>query len=366
MRRLVLLMIIIIPTLSFANDKEKVASWIAKAAEFSNLKGPGSKPFRLRLRWKAGYGTVVATGTYQLIWKGPEQWSEDLRIGDNRAVRIATGGKVWVVRGEDFLSYPAYQIQNMLAILWGLGNDDPGRVKELFTQSIEGADSRCVKFERKDSLINQMCFSPDGALIGMSKAVSTSEMADADRLGVVARGAFRFSGPRLSASNTYDFLQYADLEGKLFPRHMLVLSQKVPTLEAFVEDLQYTTLSDSAAEFAVPNGATPTPSCTMDDSEVGRQALLISIPPQFQARMSRFIHFGGAARLYGVVGTDGSIRSVTLILSETKLPEQRNDFGEVAAEIVQNAKYKPFMCAGAAEAFGTEEELILRGTIGGP
>lgn len=133
-----------------------------------------------------------------------------------------------------------------------------------------------------------------------------------------------------------------------------------------MEDVQYTKPSDSALDFAMPDGARPTPACAMDDSEARRQALLISIPPQFQAKMSRFIHFGGAARVYGVVGTDGNIRSVTLILSETKLPEQRNNFGEVAAEIVQNARYKPFMCAGAPQAFGTEVELILRGTIGGP
>lgn len=148
-----------------------------------------------------------------------------VRIGDNLAIRTATGGKVWVVNGEDFLSYPAYQLQNMLAILWGLGNDDPGRVKELFTESIERTSSQCAKFERKDSLINQMCFSSDGMLLGMSKAVSTNEMVDAERMGIIARGAFRFSGPRLSASNTYDFMQYSELEGKLFPRHMVVLSQ---------------------------------------------------------------------------------------------------------------------------------------------
>lgn len=366
MRRLILLILISVSALSFANDKEKAAAWISKAAEFSNLKGPGSKPFRLRLQWKAGYGTVVATGAYQLLWASPEQWREELRTGDNVAIRTATGGKVWVVRGDDFLSYPAYQLQNMLAILWGLGNDDQGQVKELFTQSIENANSQCVKFERKDSLINQMCFSSDGMLLGMSKGVSTDAMVDADRLGIFRRGTLRSSGPRLSSSNTYDFMKYVELEGKLFPRHMLVLSQKVPTLEAFVEDLQYTKPSDSVSEFAVPEGARSTPACTVDDAELGRQSTLISIPPQFAAKMSRFIHYGGAARVYEVVGEDGNVRSTTLILSEAKLPELSKDFGDVAAEIVGNAKYKPFLCGGAPQAFGTEEELILRGSIGGP
>ena len=365
MRALIVLILISVPTLCFANDKEKAASWIAKAAEFSNLKGPGSKPFRLRVRWKAGYGTVVETGSYQLLWKSPDQWREELRIGDNLAIRSASGGQLWSLRGDDYLSYPAYQLENMLAVLWGLGNDDPGRVTQLFTESIENANSQCVKFERKDSLINRMCFSSDGMLLGMSKGVSTNAMVDAERMGIITRGVPRFSGSRLSASNTYDFMQYAPLESKLFPRHMLVLSQKVPTLEAFVEDVQYMKPSDSALEFAVPDGARPMPACRMDDADVERQAPLISIPPQFTAKMSRFIHFGGAARVYGVVGPDGTLRSVTLILSETKLPEQRDDFGEVAAEIVQNARYKPLICAGIPQAFGTEEELILRGTVGG-
>ena len=337
-----------------------------KGAELSNLKGHGSKPFRLRLQWKSGYGMVISSGTYQLLWTSPEQWREELRIGDNVAIRVATGGKVWVERGDDFLSYPAYQLQNMLAILWGLGRDDPGRVEELFTQPIEGANSQCVKFERKDSLINQMCFGANGTLLGMSKAVSTNAMMDAERIGVIVGGALRFSGPKLSSSNTYDFMQYVQLEDKLFPRHMLVLSQKVPTVEVFVEDIQYTKPPESAHEFPVPDGASLTPACTVDDAEVGRNALLASIPPQFEAKLNRFIHLGGAARLYGVVGPDGNIRSVTLISSETMLRGQSNDFGDLAAQIVENMKYKPFMCAGAPQAFGTEQEIILRGTSGGP
>ena len=364
MRRLILLILITLPALSFANDKEKAVLWIAKAAELSNLKGNESKPFRLRLQWKSGYGTVVSSGEYQLVWASPERWREEFRTGDNVAIRTASGGKVWAVRGDDFLSYPAYQLQNMLTILWGLGNGDPGQVKELFTESIRGADSKCVKFERKDSLVNQMCFSSDGMLLGMSKGVSTNAMVDADRMGIMRRGGLRFSGPHLSSSNSYDFMQYAPLENKLFPHHMLVLSQKVPTLEAFVEDVQYTKVPDSAPEFVVPDGARPTPACTVDDAEVGKEASLISIPPQFAAKMSRFIHYGGAARVYGVVGEDGKVSNTTLILSEAKLPAQSKDFGDVAAEIVGTAKYKPFLCEGAPQSFGTEEELILRGTIG--
>src|SRR5579862_339216 len=240
MRRWILLILVTVPTMSLANDKDKAASWIAKAAELSNLKGHGSKPFRLRLQWKAGYGTIISTGTYQLIWENSEQWREELRTGDNVATRVASGGKVMVMRGEDFLSYPAYQLQNMLAILWGLGSDDPGQVKGVFTQLIEGANSQCVKFERKDTLINQMCFGANGTLSGMSKAVSTNAMTDAARTGIILGGAMKFSGPGLSASNTYDFMQYVQLGDKLFPQHMLVLSQKVPTLEVFVVTIQYT------------------------------------------------------------------------------------------------------------------------------
>ncbi|HWW16759.1 MAG TPA: hypothetical protein VN310_19010 [Candidatus Dormibacteraeota bacterium] len=366
MRGLVLLILIIIPTLSPANDKEKAASWIAKAAELSNLKGHGSKPFRLRLQWKSGYGTVIATGAYQLFWTSPEQWREELRIGDNVAIRVATGGKVWVERGDDFLSYPAYQLENMLAILWGLGSDDPGQVKQLFTQSIEGANSQCVKFERKDSWINQMCFGANGTLLAMSKAVSTNAMMDAERTGVIAGGTLKLGGPGLSASNTYNFMQYAQSGDKLFPRHMLVLSQKVPTVEVFVEDIQYTKPPDSVHESPVPDGASLTAVCTVDAAELGRRATLASIPSQFEAKLSRFIHFGGAARLYGIVGTDGNVRNETLISSESGLSGQSKDFGDIAAQIAQTMKYKPFMCAGAPQVFGTEEEIILRGTHAGP
>ena len=366
MRGFLLLILIAISTLSLANDKEKAASAIGKAAELSNLKGHGNKPFRLRLQWKSGYGTVISTGRYELFWESSEQWREELRTGDTVAIRIASGGKVWLVRGDDFLSYPAYQLENTLAILWGLGSDNPGQVKELFTQLIDGANSQCVKFERKESLINQMCFGANGTLLGMSKAVSTNAMMDAERTGIIARGASRFSAAGLSASNTYDFMQYVQLENKLFPRHMLVLSQKVPTLELFVDDIQYTKPSDTAYESAVPEGATLASACSLDDAEIGRGVPLASIPPQFEAKLSRFIHYGGAARLYGVVGTDGNIRNATLISSESGLRGQSKDFGDIAAEIVQTMKYKPLMCAGAPQAFGTEEEIILRGTHAGP
>jgi hypothetical protein len=365
MRRFLLLILIAISTLSLANDKGKAASSIAKAAELSNLKGHGNKPFRLRLQWKSGYGTVISTGRYELFWESSEQWREQLRTGDNVAIRIASGGKIWLMRGDDFLSYPAYQLQNTLAILWGLGSDNLGQLKELFTQPIDGANSQCVKFERKEFLINQMCFGANGTLLGMSKAVSTNAMMDAERTGIIVRGASRFSAAGLSASNTYDFMQYVQLENKLFPRHMLVLSQKVPTLELFVDDIQYTKPSDTY-ESTVPEGATLAPACSFDDAEIGRGAPLASIPPQFEAKLSRFIHYGGAARLYGVVGTDGIIRNVTLISSESGLRGQSKDFGDIAAEIVQTMKYKPLMCAGAPQAFGTEEEIILRGTHAGP
>lgn len=366
MRRLMLLILITISISSFASDKDKAASWIAKAAELSNLKSHASKPFLLTLQWKSGYGTVVSTGTYQLFWENLEQWREEFHSGNNVATRIATGGKVWVSHGDDFLSYPAYQLQNMLAILWGLGTDDPGQVKELFPQSIEGANSQCVKFERKDSFINQMCFGANGSLLGISKGVSTTAMMDAERTGIIALGAPRFNGPRLSASNTYDFMQYAPLQDRLFPRHMLVLSQKMPTLEVFVEDLRYTKSTDTAPDSAIPDGATLTSACTVDDAQVGRGAPLASIPPQFQSKLSRFLHYGGAARLYGVVGTDGNVQNVTLISSESGVREQSKDFGDIAAEVVRTMKYKPVNCAGSPQAFGTEEEIILRGTHAGP
>lgn len=191
-------------------------------------------------------------------------------------------------------------------------------------------------------------------------------MMDAQRTGLVRRGVLAGDAPKLGAYNTYDFMEYTKLEDKLFPRRMLVLSQKVPTVDVFVEDIQYTKPLDSTHESAVPDGASLAPACTVDDAEVGKLALLASIPPQFEATMSRFIHFGGAARVYGVVGTDGNIGSVTLILSDTKLPGQSNDFADVAKQIVQTMKYKPYLCAGTPQAFGTEEEIVLRGTIGGP
>jgi hypothetical protein len=361
-----LLILITIPTLIFANDKDKATSWIAKAAELSNLKGHGSRPFRLRLQWKSGYGTEISTGSYQLTWESAEQWREEIRTGGNVATRIAVDGKVWVTRGEDFLTYPAYQLENVLAILWGSGNEDPRQVKEFFTQTIGGAASQCVKFERKNSWIDQMCFGADGTLSGMAKAVSTNAMMDAESTGVIIRGALRFDGRSLSASDSYDFMQYVQLGDKLFPRHMLILSQKIPTVEIFVEDVQYTKPSDSAHVFAVPDGATLKPTCTVDDAEVGRPTPLASIPTQFEAKLSRFLHYGGAARLYGVVGADGNIRNVTLISSESGLRGQNKDFGDIAAEIVQGMKYKPLMCAGVPQAFGTEEEIILRGTHAGP
>jgi len=359
MRKMVLMLAIALPALSLANDKEKAASWITSASQLSNLEGHDRKPFRLHLQWKSGYGSVVASGTYQLLWTNANEWKEELRSGDVVAVRASRGGHAWTLRGDDFLSYPAYQIENMLDILWRLGLDDLGQAKDLFNQKIEGAEAHCAAFERKDSMVTRVCFAANGTLLGMARPVSVNSMMDAERTGY-SNG--RMTGPMLASYNTYNFNQYAPFGDMLFPRHMLAMSQNLPTLEAMVDDIQPMQPQDPAA--TPPEGAVSTSVCPVDEQSIGRETRLSSIPSQFGAALARFIRYGGSARIYVVVTTDGTIRNANLIMSDAQPTGQSAEFGNIAMQIVRTMKYKPYLCSGVPQAFGTEEELILRGRSG--
>src|SRR5271167_2790382 len=56
----------------------------------------------------------IASGTYELLWNGPDQWRERISVPGYSEVQTGGKGMVWVQRNTDFIPVPIYTLRQAL------------------------------------------------------------------------------------------------------------------------------------------------------------------------------------------------------------------------------------------------------------
>ena len=98
-------------------SKKEMSELIYEAHSHRYLTTKDAAPFHLVAKFRYAYGGVTKTGTYELLWAGPERYREEFRLGDDIGeTDLALDDKLYVHRNTNFIPYPLWRIRRLLAL----------------------------------------------------------------------------------------------------------------------------------------------------------------------------------------------------------------------------------------------------------
>src|SRR5271154_5221715 len=95
--------------LAAEDRKDQIKAQVLSAVQSTDIYAQGSKPFRLEARAQLMFEQQTP-GTYKLFWASPEQWREEIRVGDFEEVWVRNGNNQWISRN---LGYPPLRVQEL-------------------------------------------------------------------------------------------------------------------------------------------------------------------------------------------------------------------------------------------------------------
>jgi TonB family protein len=315
MARFLLPTLLALTLLSSASDDSQPLALVQHAADTSSLRSADVCPFRLRALVHT-YGDEPVNADYLLIWATPEQWREEISVGNDRATRI--GGKGASSIKDDSEQAQAIRSQlrslDLAAILYLEPSYSFGGVK---SRNHDGARMQCLFRTTKHSKTN-LCFdAASGALVRSESGDSTTE-----------------------------FSKYSEFKGKLFPRVVTIFHGKKiyrvievkeltcdsdPNPLLFDTDAQYKTLA------GCEHPVVPTP-IKLPDPEY---------PVQLRTRNPQVV------RLSATVSETGGVENIAVVRSGGALDVY-------AINALRNWKFAPATCGSRAVPFQFFTEVNFR------
>ncbi len=147
------------------------------------------------------------------------------------------------------------------------------------------------------------------------------------------------------------FSDYVKAEGKLIPKQIAVMADRDPLVVLSVDKVS--SLGQiNEPDFIPPQGSQPWGTCANP-----QLPLLVHQPFPHYPEAAKQNHIMGSVRVYGVIGTDGSLTSLKVLSA----PDQSLAAASLAA--VQEWKYRPQTCEGNPVAREDVIEVVF--TLGG-
>jgi len=265
-----------------AEDSGEARNLVVRAQALTNIRAPGSRPFRLQARVQLydarDHGLE---GTYTLLWKSPTAWRDETHAGDFSQVRTVDGSRLYLNRTPAALFPGAYHLL------------------------------RVLEFPDFPVFPRNMIWSNITAKYDEHRGESKIEIRVAGKLyktlylnvpsGVPTRVEYHSVDPK----HTYMFEKYAAFGDHQFPGVLTELNPGKPPIRVQVKELAEA--SPDASSLAPPPGAKWMPWCANP------------VPPMIQGLPSPiyFPYRGVPPRsaIYAIVGPDGLLHNVTVVRS---------------------------------------------------
>lgn len=208
---------------SAGEKKDKQAEGLAlinRARELSDIRAPGSPPFRLRARVRLLQDKQSVQGTYVLIWLSPSQWREELALPGFNQLRIGGEGSYWVRREPLALPWVVYQLLRTLAYTARPTVSPEERVEKIRNRKQSGASLTCVELASKPTFVlhRELCF----------------------EMGSSTLSRVRYGG------GNYEFNEQAPWGTKAFPHSLRYVEGSKPIAEIDVEELVQVQSADAS------------------------------------------------------------------------------------------------------------------------
>ena len=303
---------------SAAEKKDKQAEGrvlIERASELSDIRAPGSPPFRLKTSVRiVEDNKKTVEGSYLLLWASPSQWREEIVFPSFNQLRVVGEGKMWQVRNNLSLLLHVERLRKLLDLPGSLMLNPETKVKKIREHKRDGHQFRCIELGRKDYDPWKVCLaSADGSLTLIERSISG-----------------------------YEYSDYKSVGEKQYPRMLRRVDREKTAVEVSVEQLGEERFSDQSP-FTPPPGVqewvwceNPEPARALEWGE-----------SNVQVSMSQRGWFPVA--VYGVIGVDGRVHDITVLRSA------RPDIDARFLEQLRGARFEPKKCNGVS----VEEERVF-------
>jgi TonB family protein len=271
-------------------------------------------------------------GSYQLLWNGPNQWREEIRLPGYTEVQVGGKGTVWIQRSTDFLPLRIYDLHAALGFGSGVSGSGSGPTGSLVQSSLTQKDKIKKIHERKKHGEMQTCIEYE------DEVERSSEVCVNESTNTLVRGSSSFNSSYVGK----------DLQpvggGKVYPRFLSFVENGTTVAKANISEF---TTSDQFPpnSFTPPAGVSPQAGC-MNPTPF---RLLKKVTPQYpkSARESRT---QGLVAIDAWIGLDGIPRI-------GKVVEQVSpDLEQSSISAVKEWRYEPATCNGKP----VEVQTVLR------
>ena len=312
-RSLVLLVTFLLALASYSSageKKDKQAEGLAlieRARELSDIRAPGSPPFRLEAKVEVlGPNGSWIDGTYSLLRLSSEKSREEINLPGYREVRVATGDKVWQVRNVRYMPLHVFQLREALQVQSRLKLEPKETIKKIRERRHKGSSEKCTTVKVNEWTERELCF-------------------DEATGAIVSEKSWKMA---------YEYSDFLEWRGKVLPRSVRAREEgqevvRVKTVE--IIDAEAPDLS----QFEPPPGAAIKQGCDNPEPAEATETQ----EPVYPDRAKR-AGVSGIVSIYAVIGLDGTLHNPTLV--RTAGP----DLDSSAMSAVSRWRYRPAMCGG--------------------
>jgi TonB family protein len=254
------------------------------------------------------------TGTYQLLWNGPDQWREEISLPGYSEVQIGGKATIWVQRSADFIPFPVYNLYQALGFGTSVGSPHSWSLVQLALTTKDRIKKTHARKEHGDKLT---CFEIE------DEQKHSSEICVHDRSGTLARDPSFYADSNLQP-----------VGGKVFPR--LLTMHRADEVMAKVDVSELSTPAQFPPNtFTPPSGIPPQAGC-MNPSPPRLIKMQRPEYPPF-ARQQRY---QGTVAFDALIGTDGVPRIRNVVQSAGP------DLEASSLRALSQWRFDPALCSG--------------------
>lgn len=293
------------------DDGDEAEKLLRQAEELTDIRSPESHPFHLIARVRIfGEKGQTQEGTYDLQWKSPTAWRDEIHTADFSQVRVANDDKLFVSRKPTGLNLEMFQLLKLLEFPDLIRFSPEAVGTKLAMKAIEGSRKRVLE---------------------IAYPGHAAEKVLVLELGFPLPERLEYKRNKRFA---YEFRDFFEFSGHQFPHNLIQLDSNKPQLEVEVQELTEMTIDPS---FLVPApGARwfhwcphPQHAKRIDDY----RGKVYSIPwPLRNGAMERPV------AIYGIVGIDGNWHDLEIVKSAGK---ETDSFW---MGILSQERYSPATC----------------------
>ncbi|HTR27352.1 MAG TPA: energy transducer TonB [Terriglobales bacterium] len=94
------------------NIQNEAEALLERARHLSDIRGPGSPPFRLKVSFTfIGDELETFAGTYTEYWESDSKWRKEIVVGARKRIEVASGTKLWTSDSDPMLPEKADHIK---------------------------------------------------------------------------------------------------------------------------------------------------------------------------------------------------------------------------------------------------------------